>query len=70
MIPVLIEKGGYPRILKAKEPEYSVILGRLADQGKDLGTAVSGVNLYSGGRDDSGVLIDFRGQPSGGGRGK
>ena len=45
VIPVIIEKGGYPRILKAKEPEYSVILGRLADQGKDLGTAVSGARL-------------------------
>ncbi len=45
VIPVLIGKGGYPRVLKAKEPEYSVILGRLADQGKNLGTAVSGVNL-------------------------
>ncbi len=45
VIPVLIEKGGYPRILKAKEPEYSVILGRLAGQGKDLGTAVSGARL-------------------------
>jgi len=45
VIPVLIEKGGYPRILKAKEPEYSVILGRLADQGKELGTAVSGARL-------------------------
>ena len=45
VIPVIIEDGGYPRILKAKEPEYSVILGRLADQGKDLGTKLSGVEL-------------------------
>jgi hypothetical protein len=45
VIPVLIGKGGYPRVLKAGEPEYSVILGRLAEQGKDLGTAVSGLRL-------------------------
>jgi Bacterial capsule synthesis protein PGA_cap len=45
VIPVIIGDGGYPRTLKANEPEYSVILGRLAEQGKDLGTKLSGVQL-------------------------
>lgn len=42
IVPVLIEKGGYPRPLKAGEPEYAVILKKLDDYGRPLGTALKG----------------------------
>lgn len=42
VVPVLIEKGGYPRPLKAGEPEYAAILKKLDDYGRPLGTALKG----------------------------
>lgn len=45
VIPVIIEKGGVPRALKEKEPEYKTITNRLGDLCRQLKTTLNGTDV-------------------------
>ncbi len=45
IIPVIIEKGGVPRVLKKKEPEYAAITKRVGDLCRSLKTTLKGTEV-------------------------
>jgi hypothetical protein len=47
LLPVLIENGGYPRLLKPKEPQYSAILKSIDEMSRPLGVALKGSSVAS-----------------------
>jgi hypothetical protein len=47
VMPVLIEKGGFPRPLKKDEPEYAAILKKIDDYGRPLGTMLKGKDVVA-----------------------
>jgi poly-gamma-glutamate synthesis protein (capsule biosynthesis protein) len=45
IIPVIIEKGGVPRVLKENEPEYAAITKRVGDLCRSLKTTLNGTQI-------------------------